>query len=517
LGSEYTIHNATNGVTAIKMAKKHKPDLILLDIIMPEMDGYQTLAEIKKSEELQNIPVIFISGLNSVEDEEKGLNMDAADFIYKPFSAKIVKLRVRNQIQIINQIRELTGLHQNLKTAVKSAESANRFKSVFLDSMNHEMRTSLNAVLGISEIQLYNKDIPQDIRESFARIFYSGDLLLSIINDILAMSKIDAGKLELIEDSYDVAALINNTVLLNVIKFENKPIEFIVNVDENVPSQLYGDELRIKQVLNSLLSNAFKYTNAGEVELSVSMENQPGKPGDIVRLVFRVRDTGQGMSKEQIDKLFSEHSVSNSETGEDAEDTGLGLTILKDLICMMKGEIHAESKAGGGSLFTVRLQQGNVGSQPLGKEAADNLRQFRTNYEAKTKRPEIVRGPTYCGRVLVVDDVDINLYVAEAMLSYYGLQVDTAVNGSEAIEKVKANEYNIVFMDHMMPKMDGIETTREIRKLGSKYEKLPIIALTANAVHGIKEMYLNNGFNGFIPKPVGMKELDEVIKEWIKI
>ncbi|MCL2720307.1 MAG: response regulator [Treponema sp.] len=506
LSSEYSIITATNGRNAIEKAKAYSPDLILLDILMPEMDGYQTLAEIKSCKELQKTPVIFITGLDSDEHEEKGLALEAADYITKPFSNSIVKLRVRNQIQ--------------LKSAVVAAESANRSKSAFLAKMSHEIRTPLNAILGISVIQLQNETHTNEIKDSFTRIFNSGDLLLGIINDILDMSKIEAGKLELLCEKYNVASMINDAIFLNLIKYENKPIEFILNVDEKIPSMLIGDEIRIKQILNNLLSNAFKYTSSGEVELSISCKDgiltdhsDDNSHNDPVTLIINVRDTGQGMTEEQVSKLFDEYSRFNLESNKDIEGTGLGMSILHNLINMMNGDIHAKSEPGKGSLFTVRLIQGKDGAPELGKEAAEKLHEFRSNYDEKAKKTHIVREHIRPGKVLIVDDVDINLYVAKEMLLPYGLEIDLASSGAEAIESIKKEKYDIVFMDHIMPLMDGIETTKEIRKLG--YDKLPIIALTANAVSGVKEMFLNNGFNGFVSKPIGLHELDEVLKEWM--
>ncbi|MCL2808678.1 MAG: response regulator [Treponema sp.] len=510
LSSEYSIITATNGRSAIEKAQAYSPDLILLDILMPEMDGYQTLAEIKACKELQKIPVIFITGLDSEEHEEKGLALEAADYITKPFSASIVKLRVRNQIQ--------------LKSAVVAAESANRSKSAFLAKMSHEIRTPLNAILGISAIQLQNETHSQEVKDSYTKIFNSGDLLLGIINDILDMSKIEAGKLELLYVKYNVAQMINDTVFLNLTKYENKPIEFILNVDENVPSSLIGDEIRIKQILNNLLSNAFKYTSSGEVELSISyadavlFENHhnPSSLKNIqnpVTLIINVRDTGQGMTEEQVSKLFDEYSRFNLESNKDIEGTGLGMSILHNLINMMNGDIHAQSEPGKGSLFTVRLPQGSMGAAAIGKETAEKLHEFRSNIGEKTKKTHIVREHIRPGKVLIVDDVDINLYVAKEMLLPYGLEIDLASSGAEAIESIKKVNYDIIFMDHIMPLMDGIETTKEIRRLG--YDKLPIIALTANAVSGVKEMFLDNGFNGFVSKPIGLHELDEILKEWM--
>ncbi|MDR1839510.1 MAG: hybrid sensor histidine kinase/response regulator [Treponema sp.] len=388
LNPEYTIFTAKNGAAAIEIANKYLPDIVLLDIIMPDMNGFDVLAALKASGKTKNIPVIFITGLDSVEDEEKGLELEAVDFIHKPFSPKIVKSRVRNQIQIINQIRELVALHKDLEAAVKTAGNTNKTKSAFLAKMSHEIRTSMNAILGISEIQLQNKNLFPDVMKAFSRIYNSGELLLGIINDILDMSKIEAGKLELTQKNYDVARMIYDTVFLNTIKYEAKPVEFIINVNENVPSELFGDEPRIKQILNNLLSNAFKYTDSGEVELSVDEETAPDTTTDTTMLIFRVRDTGQEMTEEQVDKLFDDCSHFNMEANMTTEGIGLGIT--KNLTDMMNGEILVESKHGSGSLFTVRLPQGKTGAPPLGKEAAEKLKQFRSNYESKTEKTKIV-------------------------------------------------------------------------------------------------------------------------------
>jgi signal transduction histidine kinase len=509
LGQDYTIYTATNGISAIERARQYLPDLILLDILMPEMNGYQTLLELKADEKTQRIPVIFITGLDSFEDEERGLDMGAADFIHKPFSAKIVKSRILNQIQIVNQIREI-------ELYVKVAEDANHAKSAFLAKVSHEIRTPLNAILGIAEIQLQNEILSQDMKEALNRIMSSGTLLLGIINDILDVSRIEAGKLQLVPANYDIASLINDTVFLNMIKYENKPIEFTLTVDENVPSMLLGDELRIKQVLNNLLSNAFKYTDAGEVELSVGIEDPTDPHDEVVTLIFRVRDTGQGMTEEEASRLWDDYTRFNLETNRTTEGIGLGMSITRSLTEMMNGEILLESEPGKGSLFTVRLPQGNIGAPVLGSEAAESLRKFRSYFSVETKKNRIERAPLPFGKVLVVDDMELNLYVLKGKLSPYGLQIDTATSGPEAIEKVRNNTYDLVFMDHMMPKMDGAEATREIRKLKGEFGKLPIIAITANAVSGVKEMLLENGFSGFVSKPVDTRELDEVLRKWIK-
>jgi len=519
LEPEYTVYMTKSGLSAIQMANDISPDLIFLDILLPDMNGFDVLSVIKNTKKTRNIPVIIITGLENAEDEEKGLNLEAADYIRKPFSSKIVKLKVRNQIQLVNHLSELIELHKQLETAVIDAKTANKAKSSFLARMSHEIRTPLNAVLGISEMQLQNKTLAQDVKEAFTKIYNSGDLLLGIINDILDISKIEAGKLELIQEKYHVSSMINDTVYLNIIKYEDKGIKFILNVDENVPSQLIGDEIRIKQILNNLLSNAFKYTAAGEVEFSVNAEADADS-SNFITLVFRVRDTGQGLTEEQLDTLFDDYSRFNLEINRTNTGTGLGMGITRNLIHMMNGELLAESKKDKGSLFTVRIPQGNINAPVLGKETAEKLRHFRGNFESKVRNTNVMREMIPSGKILIVDDNDMNLYVAKEMLSPYKLQIDTALNGAMAIEKIKkscadGDMYDIVFMDHMMPVMDGIEATNIIRKMGAEYEKLPVIALTANSIAGMEEIFLSNGFNGFISKPINIQELDFVLKKWI--
>jgi signal transduction histidine kinase/CheY-like chemotaxis protein/HPt (histidine-containing phosphotransfer) domain-containing protein len=402
----------------------------------------------------------------------------------------------------------------DLITAKEQAEQSSRFKSQFLSRMSHEVRTPMNAILGITEIQLQNETLPDDLRKALDKIFNSGYLLLGIINDILDLSKIDAGKLELSPTEYDLPNLINDTVPITVMYYEHKPIVFKLHVDENTPLTLFGDELRIKQILNNLLSNAFKYTDKGEVSLSVSAEYS-SRQSEQVTLVFNVADTGYGMTDEQVDKLFDEYSRFNIKANHTTEGTGLGMSITKQLVHMMNGDIFVKSEPGEGSVFTVRLPQGIVGTKVLGGELADNIRQFNACLITQiNKMPQFVREYMPYGRVLVVDDVETNLYVARGLMAPYGLSIETAVSGFETIKKIKDGAvYDIIFMDHFMPKMDGIETVKKLRVLG--YMR-PIIALTANALAGQAEVFLENGFDGFISKPIDIRQLNVSLNKYVR-
>jgi CheY-like chemotaxis protein/nitrogen-specific signal transduction histidine kinase len=388
-------------------------------------------------------------------------------------------------------------------------------KTSFLARMSHEMRTPLNVVIGLSEVEMQN-DLPQNTRGNLEKIHHSGSNLLGIVNDILDISKIESGNFELVPAKYDVPSLINDTVQFNVMRIGSKPVAFELSLDEMIPNSLYGDEMRIKQILNNLLSNAFKYTKEGKVNLKVEWERLDSGVG----LIFTISDTGLGVKKEDLDKLFSEYYRVGNRESRYTEGTGLGLSITKSLVELMGGTITAESEYGKGSVFCVKFRQEIVDSTPIGKETAEKLRSFHFIADRSVRGKQLVRTRMPYGKVLIVDDVPTNLDVARGLMLPYGLQTDTASGGREAIEKIRAGKtrYDVVFMDHMMPEMDGIEATRVIRgEIGTDWARtVPIIALTANALRGNEEMFLSQGFDGFISKPIDIVQLDAVLNRWIR-
>jgi CheY-like chemotaxis protein len=325
------------------------------------------------------------------------------------------------------------------------------------------------------------------------------------------MSKIETGKLELNPSEYDTPSLINDAVQLNVVRIGQKPIKFELEVDENLPSRIYGDELRLKQILNNLLSNAIKYTFEGRVKLSVK---HSCIDGDNVFLHFIIEDTGQGMKPEDQARLFSEYLRFNSGTNRTTEGTGLGLNITKKLVLLMGGNIEAESEYGKGSKFTVSVKQKAIGDAIIGKDVAEHLRTFTFSDKKTDNDLCIIREEMPYGNVLVVDDVDTNLYVAQGLMAPYKLKAEMVESGFAAIDKVKAgNVYDIIFMDHMMPNMDGVETTEKIRGLGYT---APIVALTANALVGNDEIFAQKGFDGFISKPIDIRQLNMILNKFIR-
>ncbi|MDR1040648.1 MAG: response regulator [Deltaproteobacteria bacterium] len=409
------------------------------------------------------------------------------------------------------------------KRKAAQSEAANISKSRFLANMSHEIRTPLNAVIGLSDIEL-QKDIPEGTRGSLEKIYSSGTNLLAIINDILDISKIESGAFQIIIADFATSQFLADAIQQNIVRIGTKNIVFRLEVDASFPKALRGDELRIRQILTNILSNAFKYTKEGQVTLGCDC----GTPGDdgSAEVTFTVSDTGAGIRAEDMPRLFDDYAQMDSKANRNNEGTGLGLSITKNLVALMGGRIAVESEYGKGTSFMVTLPLGLPGTEQLGPELAADLAAGRFGKAAGRSKKDFVRTRLPSGgKVLVVDDLDVNLLVARGLLKHYGLSIDTATSGKEAVDKVRAaadgpesDRYDIIFMDHMMPVMDGIEATRLIRAdLDGDYARsVPIIALTANALAGSREMFLEHGFSSFISKPIDLLQLDEELARWIR-
>ncbi|SFB06831.1 Signal transduction histidine kinase [Acetitomaculum ruminis DSM 5522] len=493
----------------------------------------------------------------------------------------------------------------------QEADDANNVKSQFLANMSHEIRTPMNAIIGMSELALRG-DIPEKEAEYIRQIRTAGRGLLTIINDILDFSKIESGKMEIVAREYSLSNLIEEIVVITFKKMKDKNLEYIINVDPDIPSKLFGDDGRIKQVILNVVNNAAKYTQEGSVILSIG-----AKMVDLSAVLeITVKDTGMGIREEDKEKLFKSFSQLDKIKNKNIEGTGLGLTISKQLVSLMNGEIIFESKYGEGSVFGFRLPQAVVDtaksmqlkeevmaigyfSSPLERDFFDNLFtklgvefQFTDNHDemlalcegdadyafvdennmteelaqhleewmiesviitdsykeyeendedihfltrpiipfkvvevlnGEDEYEKVITDTAYTvnftapkAEVLIVDDNLVNLTVAKGLLEPFKMHIDTARSGKTAIEMVMKKDYDIVFMDHMMPEMDGIEATANIRQLpDKKYWKLPIIALSANAVNGAKELFLSSNMNDFIAKPIAMSDMTQKLLRWL--
>lgn len=409
-------------------------------------------------------------------------------------------------IILITDLSEHRKAVQRLEEAKKEAENANEAKSTFLANMSHEIRTPMNAIIGFSELVL-NLDISDTVREYVEDIKFSSHNLLAIINDILDISKIESGKMEIIPDTYYVENLIKDVSLIISTQAKAKGLEFIMHVDPNLPNTLRGDKVRLRGILVNILNNAVKYTNKGQVTFEINILNQTDR---LVKLEFKVTDTGIGIREEDQKNLFKNFERLDQKFHYGIEGSGLGLAITKGYVTLMGGEIGVESTFGEGSVFTVVLDQEIVDATPITEQCVPK--------ETTQKESELGRMQISDTKVLVVDDNHVNVRVAHGIFTTYGLSVDTATSGQEALDLCEKNQYDIVFLDRMMPEMDGVETLKRLRALGGCYAAggdSKIIVLTADAVSGVRQQLLDKGFDEYLGKPLNLKQLERLFVRFL--
>ena len=389
-----------------------------------------------------------------------------------------------------------------LETLKDEIERSNKAKSDFLSNMSHEIRSPMNAIVGLSESLVNNPNFNlEEAKSDIKHIASAGNNLLDIINNILDISKIESGRETLDLKEYSIGNILMELSSIIDARLSDKPVKLIMEVDSNIPSKLYGDSTKIFQILLNILTNSVKYTEVGKIKLSLTFDTS----NDLCNLHFKISDTGFGIKKEDYDKLFEKFSRLDTATEKEIEGTGLGLVITKKYVDLMKGKIWFESEYEVGTTFFVDITQKIIDSKKLGAITEPVKSDDNINYLDLTGK-----------RILIVDDNKLNIKVATRILSSYKFTIDTCENGKDCIYKVKEGiKYDMIFIDHMMPEMDGIEVMHVLKKLEG-YTIPPLVALTANAITGMKEMYLKEGFDEYLSKPINISELNKIIEKYFK-
>ncbi|MCM1184985.1 MAG: response regulator [Lachnoclostridium sp.] len=463
------------------------------------------LDTIYEKEKVSNMPVDY-----ALEGENRNLSLTTS-YIHNDGEKSVVV--VIDDVTELNELRDartaldkIRKLNQEYEKAKDEAVRANEAKSLFLSNMSHEIRTPINAVLGMNEMIL-RECTDEQLLSYAANIQSSGKTLLFLINDILDMSKIESGKMEIVKVDYVFGDLLMDLWNVIFLRAQEKGLTLSFSLDETMPKTLYGDDVRIKQIVTNLLTNAVKYTPQGGIEVCAAYER---KGEEQINLILSVKDTGMGIKEEDMGKLFESFQRLDEEKNRNIEGTGLGMNITMSLLKLMDGDMKVESEYGKGSTFTVTIPQRIVCADPTGSFETIKGRQEQ-NYRGKQ---QIFEAPE--ASVLVVDDNDMNRKVFQSLLKRTKMKITTADSGRQCLELVEKEPFHIIFMDHMMPEMDGIETLHEIRKLSDfPNEDTPVIVLTANALSGAREAYLQEGFVDFLTKPIDGDLLEQTIAKYL--
>ncbi len=511
LQDDYAIIAATSGEKALTLARKQTPDLIILDVMMPNLDGYEVCTQLKANECTQTIPIIFVTSLSEVGNETRGFELGAVDYLTRPLNPPVLKARIKSHLT-------LQHLHQELQQKNDALAKATRLKDEFLANMSHELRTPLNAILGLSEAlqdSLFGT-LTEEQHHAIATVETSGKHLLELIDDILDLSKISAGKLELKTAPTCISTLCNSSLLLVKQQASERGIQLTHDLPSGLSSILV-DERRIRQVLINLLNNAVKFTpEGGEVSLRVAVgsgatwqgtvqvpEQFVTQPGQLI--LFQVTDSGIGIAPNDVPRLFQPFTQIDSQLNRTQSGTGLGLAMVKQITELHGGTVAVASQLGQGSCFTVALPY----LQPMDSPSSAPTPLVLT---PASDNPESPLAPL----ILLAEDNQANIETFTAYLKALGYRCLVAEDGAEAIAIAQDQQPDIILMDIQMPGMDGLEATRRLRT-DTRLDKTPIIALTALAMAGDEERCLAAGANHYLSKPVRLRELVTVIQRLLEV
>ncbi|OKH31055.1 hypothetical protein NIES2119_29660 [[Phormidium ambiguum] IAM M-71] len=503
LKADYAIVVAKNGQKALQFAvEQPQPNLILLDVMMPEMDGYEVCRRLKADEKTQDIPIIFVTALKEIGNEAQGFELGAVDYISKPISPAIVRARVKSQLTLQKLYKELQQANKTLATAKQAAEAASQAKSEFLANMSHELRTPLNGILGYTQILLHHKDINSSMNDGLQVIQQSGSHLLNLVNDLLDLAKIEARRLELLPNDFYLPYFLSSITEMLRIRAQQKNITFIFEVDPELAIGVCADEKRLRQVLINLLGNAVKFTEEGYVKFKVEKVAKSGSQlQTTTKIRFTIEDTGVGIPTAQMETIFQPFEQAGDQK-QKAQGTGLGLAITRQIVEMMNCTINVISTEGKGSTFWFEIDL------PRSSEWC--------SLALTCDRGEIIGYEGEKRKILIVDDREINHQVLVDLLVPLGFEVAQANNGYEGLKLLEQFKPDLIITDLVMPEMNGFEFIRNIRALANGDDFI-ILASSASSLEAERQNSLEAGCTEFITKPIDINLLLNRLQKYLQL